>query len=92
MTIIDVAIVKSIGVHQPNYAVIQNNLASKLEQFILGVAGKENLSKDALHPNQNFMVLNDNANGCTFLGKVMLKNVVNFADCLNQFEERFLAD
>ena len=42
---------KNIGVHQRNSAVVQNNLASNLEQFILGVTGKDNLNKDVLHPN-----------------------------------------
>ena len=98
-------IVKYINVHQTNMAVVQNNLASNLKQFILGVTGEDNLSKDVLHSNSNFMALRDNKNGCTFLRKVMLKTkiveshnnkteepVVNFIENLNQFEDRFLSN
>ena len=58
LEIVDVSIVKSIGVHVPHFAVIQSNLASCLQQFILGVTGKDNLKKEDLHPNSNFMTLN----------------------------------
>jgi len=59
LVILDVAIVRSIGVHVPNFAVIQNNLASCLKSFVLGVTGKDNMKKDDLHHNSNFMALNE---------------------------------
>ena len=55
LTIIDVAIVRSIGVHSELYAVVQNTLANNLQQFILGVTGNVELQKEFLHKNSNFM-------------------------------------
>jgi len=59
LTLIDVAIVKGINVHGPHYAITQNTLAGNLKQFILGVTGNVELSKEFLHRNSNFMASNE---------------------------------
>ena len=48
LTILEVAIVRNIGVHTQNFAVVQNTLASCLKQFILGLTGNVELSKEML--------------------------------------------
>jgi hypothetical protein len=59
LTLIDVAIVRGINVHSLHYAVVQNTLASCLKQFILGLTGNVELSKEFLHRNSNFMASNE---------------------------------
>ena len=58
ITILDVAIVRHVGVHVKNYAVLQNILGQNLKQFIFGVTGNIELSKESLHKNQNYLVEN----------------------------------
>lgn len=96
LIIIDVSIVKCIGKHSISYAVVQDRLASSLKQFILGVTGNVELSKDQLHKNSNFMV--ENSTGSRFLKKVLEKvnpatgtYEVDFVKVLYEFEERFLS-
>ena len=55
LTIIDVAIIRGIGTHSEHFAIVQNTLAGNLKQFILGVTGNVELSKEFLHRNSNFM-------------------------------------
>lgn len=89
------SIAKCIGKHSNNFAVVQNNLASNLKQFILGVTGNVELSKDQLHKNCNFMV--ENSLGSRFLKKVFEQinpdtqsYYVDFVKILYEFEDRFL--
>lgn len=95
LVIIDVSIVKCIGKHSIAYAVVQDRLASSLKQFILGVTGNVELAKDSLHKNSNFM--GENSIGSLFLRKVLEKKnqdgkyVVDFVQCLYEFEDRFLS-
>jgi len=96
LIIIDVSIVKCISKHSISYAVVQDRLASSLKQFILGVTGNVELSKDQLHKNSNFMV--ENSTGSRFLKKVLEKvnpatgtYEVDFVKVLYEFEERFLS-
>jgi hypothetical protein len=69
LIILDVSIIKCIGKHSTSFAVVQDRLASSLKQFILGVTGNFELSKDQLHKNSNFMA----ENGSKFLKKILLK-------------------
>lgn len=72
LTLVDVAIIRSIGAHSQMYAVVQNALASNLKQFILGVTGNVELSKEFLHRNSNFMASSeDNKAGSRFMRKVL---------------------
>ena len=96
LIIIDVSIVKCIGKHSISYAVVQDRLASSLKQFILGVTGNVELTKDQLHKNSNFMV--ESQGGSRFLKKVLEKvnpatgaYEVDFVKILYEFEERFLS-
>lgn len=59
LTIIDKAIIRCINVHSQHYAIVQNTLASSLKQFVLGVTGNVELSKEFLHRNSNFMASNE---------------------------------
>lgn len=51
LKILDVAIIKCIGVHTKNYAVVQNRIGQSLKQFIFGVSGNIEISKESLHRN-----------------------------------------
>ena len=51
LKILDAAIVKCIGVHTKNYAVVQNRIGQSLKQFIFGVSGNVEISKESLHRN-----------------------------------------
>ena len=78
---------------------MQNALASNLKQFVLGVTGNVELSKDFLHRNSNFMT-NDEGNkaGCRFIRKLLDKRDdsgklrVDFVGSIMEFEDRFLAE
>jgi hypothetical protein len=59
LTILDVTIVKCVGVFSKNFAVVQNRIGQCLKQFIFGVTGNIELSKDSLHRNQNYLVENN---------------------------------
>jgi hypothetical protein len=65
LTIIDVSIARCIGKHSISFAVVQNMLANSLQQFILGVTGNVEISKDSLHRNSNFM--QEGGSGSKFL-------------------------
>ena len=76
---------------------MQNTLAGNLKQFILGVTGNVELSKEFLHRNSNFMASNEqNKAGCRFLRKLLDKRDeqdnlrVNFAQAISDFEDRFM--
>jgi hypothetical protein len=69
VTILDVAIVKHVGVHVKNYAVVQDRLGQSIKQFVYGVTGNIDLSKDSLHRNQNFLA--EHNSGQIFLRKVL---------------------
>ncbi len=49
--ILDVTIVKCVNVFTKNFAVVQNRLAQSLKQFLFGVTGNIELTKDSLHRN-----------------------------------------
>lgn len=65
LVILNRAIVKHIGLHVKNYAVVQDRLGQCLKQFLYGITGNIELSKEQLHRNLNFLTIN-NA-GQTFL-------------------------
>ena len=98
LTLVDVAIIRHIGVHHKNNAVVQNALASNLKQFILGVTGNVELSKEFLHRNSNFMASSeDNKAGSRFMRKVLHTRDrstgelrINFAQAIMDCEDRFL--
>lgn len=69
LKILDVAIIKCIGVHTKNYAVVQNRIGQSLKQFIFGVSGNIEISKESLHRNQNYLI-ESNA-GQKFLRKIL---------------------
>ena len=98
MTILDVAIVRHVGLHSSHFAVMQNTLANCLKQFILCTTGNVDLSKDFLHRNSNFMALNESKLGCSFLKRVFNKRNdvdgsprIDFVKTINFFEDRFMA-
>lgn len=51
ITLLDVTIVKCVGVYQKNHAVVQNRIGQSLKQFLFGVTGNIELTKDSLHRN-----------------------------------------
>lgn len=100
LSLLDIAITRLIGVHSQHYAVVQNTLASCLKQFIMGLTGNVELSKEFLHRNSNFMVSNDsNKLGCRFMRRILSEVNpatgslrVNFVQSIMDFEERFLSE
>lgn len=92
--ILDVAILRHVAVHCKNYAVVQDRLASCIKQFILGVSGNVELSKDSLHRNVNFMGEQNGISGSTFLRKILNPKQglpqIDLIASLSSLEERFL--
>ena len=97
ITILDVAMIRCIGVHSRLYAVVQSTIASQLKSFILGVTGNIEMSKDLLHKNSNFMVKDAGKSGCRFLRKVMeykdeqtKQYKFDLIGSISSFEDRFM--
>lgn len=92
--LLDITIVKCIGVYTKNHAVIQNVVSSGLKQFLLGVTGNIDLSKDSLHRNSNYLVQN-NA-GQKFLRKILNlqkpdgEYAVDLVGAIHTIEDRFM--
>ena len=93
LTILNVTLVKCIGVHTKNFAVVQNRIGQSLKQFIFGVTGNIELTKDSLHRNQNYLC--ENNGGQKFLKKLLNHQrggeySVDIVGAIHGLEDRFL--
>jgi len=48
-------IIQRIGVFSKNHAINQNKLAQNMKSYILSITGNQDLSKEILHKQINFM-------------------------------------
>ena len=52
-------ILSQINVHSKNYGMIQNKYAQTMKQFIMSITGTQELSKEILHKQINFICTDD---------------------------------
>lgn len=97
LKILDIALIKCIGAHTKNYAVVQNRIGQSLKQFIFGVSGNIEISKESLHKNQNYLV--ENNAGQKFLRKILNHRrsgsdqyTVDIVAAIHYLDERFLEE
>jgi hypothetical protein len=83
-------LLNNIGVHQNNFAMVQNQIALMIKHFVLGVTGNSELSKDVLNKQYNYMQLEDKTIGVPFIKRI-LKHVDLFTS-VDAIENRFLPD
>ena len=55
-------VVKKIGEHSKNFAMMQNKLGQTIKSYIMTITGNLELSKEVLHKSLNFMCSDDESN------------------------------
>ena len=58
-----------IGAHTKNYAMFQNKLAQTIKSYIMSITGSQELSKEVLHKQINFICQDLDQEGTIYSGK-----------------------
>mmetsp|Transcript_4408 Transcript_4408/g.6428 ORF Transcript_4408/g.6428 Transcript_4408/m.6428 type:complete len:119 (+) Transcript_4408:1273-1629(+) len=94
-------ILLKVGKHQKHFAVVQNKYATTIKQFIMCITGTQELSREILHKQINFIFSDEHSaelkdslfggkNYSTSLIRAFTKMGINLKKGIQEFEDRFM--